>query len=94
MKRVLLTVAVAAIATPIATAQVYVRAPFVRVQVGPGVAVQAPGVDVLVPPAGPVYVVPLNEPTTNVELLFGSPTKRPLTELPVMMVKTSFEPGA
>ncbi len=47
-----------------ATAQVYVRAPFVRVQTGPGVAVQAPFVDIFIPPAGPViapgpvYVVP------------------------------------
>jgi hypothetical protein len=38
--------------TSTATAQVFIRAPFVRVQVGPGVSVQAPGVGVFVPSPG------------------------------------------
>jgi hypothetical protein len=41
-----------------AQAQVFVRAPFVRVQVGPGVWVRAPFVNLFVPPAGPVYAYP------------------------------------
>jgi hypothetical protein len=36
-------------------AQVFVRAPFVRVWVGDGVGVRAPFVNVYVPPSGPVY---------------------------------------
>lgn len=62
MKRILLasvfalgcSIAVA----PAARAQIFVRAPFVRVQVGPGVYVRAPFVNLFVPPAAPVYVVP------------------------------------
>ena len=37
-----------------AQAQVFVRAPFVRVQVGPGVWVRAPFVNLFVPPAAPI----------------------------------------
>lgn len=54
----LLALAAWASNVPAAFAQVYVRAPFVRVQTGPGVFVQAPFVNVAVPPAAPVYVVP------------------------------------
>ena len=36
-------------------AQVFVRAPFVRVWVGDGVGVRAPFVNLYVPPSGPVY---------------------------------------
>lgn len=36
-------------------AQVFVRAPFVRVWVGDGVSVRAPFVNLYVPPSGPVY---------------------------------------
>src|SRR5437764_5648841 len=36
-------------------AQVFVRAPFVRVGVGDGVYVRAPFVNLYVPPSGPVY---------------------------------------
>ncbi len=43
-------------AAPPAGAQVFIRAPFVRVQVGPGVAVRAPFFSFYAPPAGPVYV--------------------------------------
>ena len=60
MKRILLVgiVVWAAGAAP-ASAQVYIRAPFVRVQTGPGVFVQAPFVTIATPPpVAPVYVVP------------------------------------
>src|SRR5947208_13553949 len=36
-------------------AQVFIRAPFVRVGVGDGVYVRAPFVNLYVPPSGPVY---------------------------------------
>src|SRR5437016_4350439 len=36
-------------------AQVFVRAPFVRVGVGDGVYVRAPFVNLYVPPTGPIY---------------------------------------
>ena len=36
-------------------AQVFIRAPFVRIGVGDGVAVRAPFVNIYVPPSGPVY---------------------------------------
>jgi hypothetical protein len=39
-------------------AQVFVRAPFVRVFVGPGVYVRAPFVNLAIPGPPPVYVVP------------------------------------
>ena len=40
-------------AADVASAQVLVRAPFVRVQVGPGVSVQAPFFNFYAPPPGP-----------------------------------------
>jgi hypothetical protein len=62
MKRMILAVAFAlgcwSIAASAADAQIFVRAPFVRVQVGPGVWVRAPFVNLFVPPAGGTYVVP------------------------------------
>ncbi len=61
MKRILfvgvLALAGWAIDATAASAQVYVRAPFVRVQTGPGLFVQAPFVTIAVPPA-PLYVLP------------------------------------
>jgi hypothetical protein len=42
----------------VSEAQVFVRAPFVRVAVGDGVAVRAPFVNLYVPPAGPTYYSP------------------------------------
>jgi hypothetical protein len=39
-------------------AQVFIRAPFVRVAVGDGVAVRAPFVNLYIPPSGPVYYAP------------------------------------
>ena len=61
MKRILMTVVLAlgswvAVAS-VSHAQVFVRAPFVRVNVGPGVWVRAPFVNLYVP-SGPTYVVP------------------------------------
>src|SRR5262245_53186786 len=53
-----------AVGAPDAPAQVLVRVPFVRVQVGPGVDVRAPFFSFSSPPAGPflppppVYVIP------------------------------------
>jgi hypothetical protein len=41
-----------------AQAQVFVRAPFVRVQVGPGVWVRAPFVNLFLPSAAPIYAYP------------------------------------
>lgn len=41
--------------TSVSEAQVFIRAPFVRIAVGDGVAVRAPFVNLYVPPAGPVY---------------------------------------
>jgi hypothetical protein len=41
--------------TPTSEAQVFIRAPFVRVAVGDGVWVRAPFVNLNVPPSGPVY---------------------------------------
>jgi hypothetical protein len=59
MKRILFAGLIALAAdTGVVSAQVYVRAPFVRVQTGPGVFVQAPFVNIAVPPLAPVYVVP------------------------------------
>jgi hypothetical protein len=40
----------------VTSAQVFVRAPFVRVEVGPGVSVRAPFFNLYLPPAGPVVV--------------------------------------
>ena len=58
MKRILICSAAVAMTvlglTPLASAQVYVRAPFVRVAVGDGVYVRAPFVNLYVPD-GPVY---------------------------------------
>ena len=42
----------------VSQAQVFVRAPFVRVAVGDGVAVRAPFVNLYVPGNGPVYYRP------------------------------------
>ena len=39
-------------------AQLFIRAPFVRVAVGDGVAVRAPFVNFFIPPSGPVYYGP------------------------------------
>jgi|ERR1022692_1614318 hypothetical protein len=39
-------------------AQLFIRAPFVRVAVGDGVAVRAPFVNLYIPPSGPVYYAP------------------------------------
>lgn len=62
MKRMLFAFALAlgycSIAASAADAQVFVRAPFVRVQVGPGVWVRAPFVNLYVPPAGVTYGAP------------------------------------
>src|SRR5437870_11700870 len=59
MKRILLlstlALSAAALAASSASAQVFIRAPGVRVQVGPGVAVRAPFVSVWVPSSAPVY---------------------------------------
>jgi hypothetical protein len=61
MKRILLASVLVlscwTVAASDAHAQVFIRAPFVRVQVGPGVAVRAPFVRLWVPPA-PVFVYP------------------------------------
>ncbi len=48
-------------------AQVYIRAPFVRIGIGDGVSVRAPFVNVFVPPSGPVYGPFLPPPPTVVE---------------------------
>jgi hypothetical protein len=83
MNRVLLAVGCWLAFASAASAQVYVRAPFVRVQTGPGVSVQAPFVDVFIPPAGPVlapgpvyvvpppsaYIPPAPAPAPRVELI-------------------------
>jgi hypothetical protein len=45
-----------------AHAQVFVRAPFVRVQVGPGVWVRAPFVNLFFPSAAPIYTYPPGYP--------------------------------
>ena len=61
-----------------AQAQVFVRAPFVRVQVGPGVWVRAPFVNLFVPPAAPIYAAPPGSvvPAPAVEVL-GQPSVVP-----------------
>jgi hypothetical protein len=90
MKRHLALVAVALVAAlamaSAAEAQVFVRAPFVRVQVGGGVFVRAPFVNLWVPPgpayyAGPgVYVGPpvYVAPTPRVVESFEPPQPQPL----------------
>src|SRR5258707_8289697 len=59
MKRALLLGALVATAwlgvVSTSDAQVFIRAPFVRVGVGDGVYVRAPFVNLYVPPTGPVY---------------------------------------
>ena len=59
MKRILILTAAVALGwlglVSASQAQVFVRAPFVRVGVGDGVYVRAPFVNLYVPPAGPVY---------------------------------------
>src|SRR6516164_4840067 len=62
MKRLLLTAVLGTIGLSLgqstASAQVFVRAPFVRVQTGPGVWVRAPFVNLFVPPPPAYYVYP------------------------------------
>ena len=63
--------------TSLAEAQVSVRAPFVRVQVGgPGVYVRAPFVNIFVPSNPPVYVLPPQGP------VFIPPPPRPVDNMP------------
>lgn len=67
-------------------AQVFVRAPFVRVWVGDGVGVRAPFVNIYVPPAGPrVYypppvIVESPAPMPPVQPPFQPPAPRPLPD--------------
>jgi hypothetical protein len=62
MKRILPVGLVAVVSwaagAAVSDAQVFVRAPFVRVQVGPGVSIRAPFFRFYSPPDGPVYVYP------------------------------------
>jgi len=58
------------------SAQVVVCAPFVRVQVGPGVQVQAPGINLVVPTGPATPLVPAQPPT------LPPPTPLPGTPLP------------
>ncbi len=62
---------------PAAFAQVYVRAPFVRVQVGGGVYVRAPFVSLYVPTGPRYYFLPSEPPSSS----FSPPTPM-LEELP------------
>jgi hypothetical protein len=90
MTRMLLTAIVAVgcliAGASVASAQVYVRAPFVRVEVGPGVSVRAPFFSLNLPPACPVvpgpvytlpppsiYVPPTPKPAQPVDLLPPTP---------------------
>ncbi|MCI0379206.1 MAG: hypothetical protein L0215_16480 [Gemmataceae bacterium] len=74
-----------------ASAQVFVRAPFVRVQVGgPGVYVRAPFVNMFVPsyyppPSGPVYLAPQSRlfvPPTQTEPPVVQPDAKPPQPVP------------
>jgi hypothetical protein len=71
MKRTLiLSAAVMAVwlgVVSVSQAQVYVRAPFVRVGVGDGVSVRAPFVNLYVPGDGPVYYRPFGPRVIYVE---------------------------
>jgi hypothetical protein len=61
MKRILFIAVFASggvlVGTSRAPGQITIRTPFVRVQIGPGVSVQAPGVNLYVPPRAPAVVV-------------------------------------
>jgi hypothetical protein len=74
-----------ALALP-AAADVNVRAPFVRVNVGPGVQVAAPFVRVNVPPAGPAVIAPppgpvIVAPGSPPPVVLPSPTPLPVQEV-------------
>jgi hypothetical protein len=65
--------------TSASDAQVFIRAPFVRIAVGDGVAVRAPFVNLFVPPSGPVYgpyyyPQPIYGPFYQQPTIVGSPT--------------------
>ena len=65
-----------------AFADVYIRLPFVRVEVGGGVRVRVPFVNINVPGGTPVYVMPSAEPapateTPQTEALSNAPKKTP-----------------
>jgi hypothetical protein len=83
MKRILLigTFALGGVflGTSRAPAQIYIRAPFVRVQIGPGVSVQAPGVNLFIPPAPVVVASP---PVTFTPAAPGAKPAPPLELLP------------
>ncbi|MSU77839.1 MAG: hypothetical protein EXS16_07055 [Gemmataceae bacterium] len=67
-------------------AQVVIRVPFVRINIGDGVSVRAPFVKVYVPPSGPVY-----PPPVVVESL-PPPVVIPGPKDPFLSVEKSFTP--
>jgi hypothetical protein len=69
----------------VSEAQVYVRAPFVRVGVGDGVAVRAPFVNLYVPGDGPVYYRPFGPRVIYVE-------QAPVVVQPMPPVQQQFPP--
>ena len=68
-------------------AQVYVRAPFVRVNVGYGVGVRAPFVNLWIPPAGPTYYYP--DPLYGPRIIVGAP---PIVVQPMPPAQETFVP--
>src|SRR5437764_805710 len=59
-------------------AQVFIRAPFVRVGVGDGVYVRAPFVNLYVPPAGPVYYNPYGPVVVSPPTVYVPPAPQPV----------------
>jgi hypothetical protein len=87
----------------VAHAQVFVRAPFVRVQVGGGVWVRAPFVNLWVPPAPiyygpPVYVAPSTSYTAPAPRVADMPAPQtteppPVSTQPQLPSQSSPQPG-
>jgi hypothetical protein len=80
-----------------AQAQVFIRAPFVRVQVGPGVWVRAPFVNLFVPPAAPVYGYPPayvapSSPAVEVAPQPGVVPNAPATQDPKLVIPAPAQP--
>jgi hypothetical protein len=80
-----------------AHAQVFIRAPFVRVQVGPGVWVRAPFVNLFIPSAAPIYAVPPGSivPAPPIAEVVGQPSvvpNPPATQNPKLVIPVPAQP--
>src|SRR5438034_11360724 len=74
--------------TSASQAQVFVRAPFVRVSVGDGVGVRAPFVNLWIPPDGPVYYSPYGP-----RVIYVQPPPPPVVVQPMPPAPQPFPPA-